>query len=150
MSQFATDSDLLDYEPQIKEFGIQEFSDLHEKTYNDIIRLLNIRWWPTTRYGRLDISVLQGSSTKLDETKLDDTQFVRAAVYHVLSHYIYPKLSTFDPAGDVFREKMSYYKSKFEEEFNLILEVGVSYDLDNSGTFSDSEKKPYYHRRLQR
>jgi hypothetical protein len=150
MSQFATDSDLKDYEPQITEFGIQEFSDLHQRTYDDIIRLLNIRWWPTTRYGRLDISVLQGSATKLEEGKLNATQFERAAVYHVLAHYIYPKLSTFDPAGDVFREKMSYYKNKFEEEFSLILQAGVEYDLDSSGTFTDSEKKPYYHRRLQR
>lgn len=150
MSQFATDADLLEYEPQIKEFGIQDFGDLHQKTYDDIIRLLNIRWWPTTRYGRLDISVITGSNTKLEEGKLQGSQFERAAVYHVLSHYIYPKLSTFDPAGDVFREKMSYYKNKFEEEFSLILQVGVAYDLDSSGTFTDSEKKPYYHNRLQR
>jgi len=150
MPQFATDSNLLEYEPQIKEFGIQEFSDLHQQTYDDIIRLLNIRWWPTTRYGKLDISVLSGSSVKLEEGKLQASQFERAAVYHVLALYIYPKLSTFDPAGDVFREKMSYYKNKFEEEFNLILQVGVNYDLDSSGTFTDSEKKPYYHRRLQR
>lgn len=150
MSQFATDADLKDYEPQILEFGIQDFSDLHQRTYDDIIRLLNIRWWPTTRYGRLDISVLQGSTTKLEQGKLNASQFERAAVYHVLAHYIYPKLSTFDPAGDVFREKMSYYKNKFEEEFSLILQAGVEYDLDSSGTFTDSEKKPYYHRRLQR
>lgn len=150
MSQFATDAVLLEYEPQIKEFGIQEFGDLHQKSYDDIVRLLNIRWWPTTRYGRLDISVITGSNTKLEEGKLQSSQFERAAAYHVLAYYIYPKLSTFDPAGDVFREKMSYYKTKFEEEFNLILQSGVNYDLDSSGTFTDSEKKPYNFRRLQR
>jgi len=147
MATFASDSDILEYEPQIKQFGIQEYNTEHEKTYDDIIRLLNIKWWPT--YERHDISVL-GGMTKLSPSRLDSSQFTRAAVYHVLAYYIYPKLSTFDPDGDIFREKMSYYKAKFEEEFDLIIRVGVHYDIDSSGTFTDSEKQTFYNGRLIR
>ena len=45
MATFATDDNLKEYEPQILEYGIQEFgSTVHEKTYDDLIRLLNIKW----------------------------------------------------------------------------------------------------------
>jgi hypothetical protein len=149
MSQFANDDNLIEYEPQIREFGIQSFSDLHEKTYDDIIRLLNIEWFPTAEYGKYDISII-GSKTKLSPSKLTTSQFTRAACYHVLAYYIYPKLSTFDPNGDAFREKMKYYKEKFREEFELILKSGVEYDVDSSGTISDSERQPFNFGRLIR
>jgi len=149
MSQFANDDNLIEYEPQIKEFGVQSFSDLHEKTYDDIIRLLNIEWFPTAEYGKYDISII-GAKTKLSPSKLTTTQFTRAACYHVLSYYIYPRLSTFAPESDTFREKMRYYKEKFREEFDLILKSGVEYDIDSSGTVSDSERQPFNFGRLIR
>ena len=149
MATFATDADILNYEPSITQYGIQEYTTEHTNTYDDIIRLLNIKWWPTAEYGRFDLSVV-GGTTKLTASKLDPSQFTRAAVYHVLAYYIYPKLSSFDPDGDVFREKMNYYKGKFEEEFQLIISVGVNYDLDNSGTFEDGEKQTFYSGRLIR
>ena len=40
--------------------------------------------------------------------------------------------------------------SLFEEEFDLILRDGVHYDLDSSGTFTDSEKQTFYRGRLVR
>ena len=39
---------------------------------------------------------------------------------------------------------------KFEEEFDLILKDGVHYDLDSSGSFTDSEKQAFYKGRLIR
>ena len=88
MAQFATDTDLLEYVPDIKKYGIQEFLTEHEKTYDDIIRLLNIKWWPTTRFSQYDVSVL-GGSAKLSPSRLNSSQFTRAAVYHVLAYHIY-------------------------------------------------------------
>ena len=151
MATFATDTDLLEYVPDIKKYGIQDWSTqgVHEKTYDDIIRLLNIKWWPTTGFSRYDISVL-GGSEKLSPSRLNSGQFTRAAVYHTLAYYIYPKLSTFEPDGDAFREQMTFYKAKFEEEFDLILKDGVHYDLDSSGTYTDSEKQSFYRGRLIR
>jgi hypothetical protein len=149
MPTFATDSDLLAYEPDITKYGIQEFDELHEQTYDDIIRLLNIRWFPKSNYDVDNISVI-GTSTKLSPSKLTPSQFTRAAVYHVLYQYVYPRLSTFDPNGDVFREKMVYYKQKFEEEFDLILRLGVEYDVNSDGTISESEKQSFHFNRLVR
>jgi len=150
MSTFANDADILEYEPDIQKYGIAQFDQLHEKSYDDIIRLLNIRWWPKADYGRNDITLPGGSNDRLSPSRLDASQFTRAAVYHVLSEYIYPRLSTFDPDGDSFREKMQYYKVKFEEEFDLILRVGVNYDLDSSGNYSETERQSFHHNRLVR
>jgi hypothetical protein len=149
MPTFATDADLLEYEPQIKQFGISEYTTEHEKTYEDIVRLLNIRWFPTTDFGRYDLTISSTTQLKLDTSKLDPSQFVRAAVYHTLAYYIYPKLSTFEET-DVFTNKRVYYKEKFEEEFDLILRAGVHYDIDSSGTYEDGEKKSFYNGRLIR
>jgi len=149
MPTFATDTNLLEYEPQIKQFGILEYTTEHEKTYEDIVRLLNIKWFPTTDFGRYNLTVSSTYTAKLDTSKLDSTQFTRAAVYHTLAYYIYPKLSTFEET-DVFTNKRVYYKEKFEEEFDLILRSGVHYDIDSSGTFEDGEKTSFYNGRLIR
>jgi len=149
MATFAADSDLLEYEPDIANYGIQQFTELHEKTYNDIIRLLRIEWWPKSDYGRFDISVLAGKP-EMNEDLVLKAQFTRAACYHIMGYYIYPRLSTFDPQGDVFREKMIYYKEKFREEFNLCLREGVKYDFDSSGTITETENDPVHFNRLIR
>ena len=132
MSTFANDTNILEYEPDIQKYGIAEFDALHEKSYDDIIRLLNIKWWPKADYGRYDITIVGTSSEKLSPSRLRT------------------RLSTFDPDGDLFREKMTYYKRAFEEEFDLILREGVSYDSDSSGDYSDSEERSFHHNRLVR
>jgi len=149
MATFAADSDLLEYEPDIASYGIQQFTELHEKTYDDIIRLLRIEWWPRADYGRYDLSVVTGRPN-MNEDLVMKPQFTRAACYHVMAYYIYPRLSTFDPQGDVFREKMAYYKEKFRDEFDLCLREGVKYDFDSSGTITDSEDDPVHFNRLVR
>lgn len=149
MATFAADSDLLEYEPDIASYGIQQFTELHEKTYDDIIRLLRIEWWPRADYGRYDLSVVTGRPN-MNEDLVLKSQFTRAACYHVLAYYIYPRLSTFDPQGDVFREKMAYYKEKFRDEFDLCLREGVKYDFDSSGAITDSEDDPVHFNRLVR
>jgi len=148
MANFAQDSDLLEYEPEITNYGIQSFADLHVKTTQDILRKLRIEWWPRATYGRYDITT--GTYTEMDNNLLTYSQFTKAAVYHVLAEYVYPRLSTFSPDGDVFREKMMYYKEKFSIEFKEILQDGVEYDYDSSGTIEDSEKQAQHFNRLVR
>jgi len=148
MAQYATDTDLQEYEPNILELGIPEFQDLHEKSYDDINRLLEIKWWPRASYRQYDIT--RGTYANINVTLLVDNQWKRAAVFHVLAHYIYPRLSTFSPEGDVYREKMEYYRAKFEEEFDLCLRQGVQYDYNADSTIEESEKQPVHFNRLVR
>lgn len=145
----STDTDVLAYEPDIHTYGIQSFADEHAKTQADILRILRIDWWPRHR-NVLDQYRTTTTSVEMDATKLTESQFTRAAVYHVLSYYILPKLSKFTPDGDVFREKMEYYRARFQEEINYILRDGPEYDFNNDGSVTDSEKQPVHYNRLVR
>lgn len=145
----STDANVLSYEPDILEYGIASFSGEHEKSRADILRILRIDWWPRHR-NVLDKYRTTATAIEMDETKLTESQFTRAAVYHVLAYYILPKLSKFTPDGDVFREKMEYYRSRFQEEINYILRDGPEYDFDGDGVVEESEKQPVHYNRLVR
>lgn len=145
----STDADVLEYEPSITQYGIQTFTDLHEKTRQDIYRLLRIDWWARQKSVVDRYSVVK-TPIEMDTTKIDDTQFTRCAVFHVLAYYILPRLSKFTPESDIFNEKMQFYKARFQEEFQLVLRDGVNYDFNDDGTVSDSEKQPVHFGRLVR
>ena len=148
MAQYATDADLQEYEPDILNLGIPTYKDLHEKSFDDINRLIEIDWWPRASYRQYDIT--RGTYANINVDLLVDSQWKRVAVYHVLAYYIYPRLSTFTPEGDVYMEKMQYYKDRFKEEFDLCLKQGVQYDYNNDSTIEESEKLPVHFNRLVR
>lgn len=144
-----TIEDVIEYYPDVTEYGIQEFETYFTKTQNDIYRLLEIRWWPVrskSDYRVTDIRIYQEMNT----AKLTDSQFTRAAVFHCLQYYILPMLTKFDPDGDRFQEQMRHYKERFEEEFDLVLRKGVEYDDDGDGIVETSEKQPVHQNRLIR
>ena len=148
MANFTTDSDLEQYEPDIKNYGIQDYSDLHTLSTADVKRDIEIEWFPRAGSNRYDITT--PNDAEFEDSLLVDSQWTRCAVYHVLGHYIYPRLSTFDPNGDVFREKMAYYRQEYRTELSKILRQGVKYDFDSSGTIERSEKRPTHFNRLVR
>lgn len=146
---FATISDIREYEPDITNYGIQNFDDALTKSQADVERYLRVNWWPTQQIGRFDITVI-GTNMEMDSSKLTDSQFTRAAVYCALGYYIYPRLSKFEPELDVFQMKMDYYKKMYAEEIDMVIRDGVEYDLDSSGDITDAEKVPQYFLRLKR
>lgn len=148
MANFSADSDLLEYEPEITNYGIQDFSDLHAKSKQDILRHLRINWWPRSTFQRYDLTA--GTYLEMNEDLITNAQFKRASVYHVLGYYIYPRLSTFSPEGDIFREKMQYYRQEYANEIDAVLKDGVEYDYNSSGTIESSEKQSTHFNRLVR
>lgn len=147
----STDNDIIEYFPDLYNYGIQDFSLDHDKTRNDIIRSLRIEWWPRQRRQTSDITIrLLNTDVEMDETLLSESQFTRAAVFHCLSYYILPKLSKFDPDGDRFDTMMKYYKSRYEEEFQLVLRDGVEYDNNDDGTIENNERVSTEYGRLVR
>jgi len=141
----STDTDVLAYEPDIHQYGIASFADEHAKTRSDILRILRIDWWPRHRniIGKYAINIID-TNLEMDDTKITESQFTKAAVFHVLAYYILPKLSKFTPEGDVFREKMEYYRARFQEEIKYVLRDGVEYDFDGDVTVEDTEKQPVH------
>jgi hypothetical protein len=150
MTTFATNTDLKEYEAQIDEYGIQDFSAMHTKTYNDILRLLRIEWWPRVSNQSPNTRYFSTASLEMEASKLTNSQFTRAAVFHVLGYYIFPALTQRGPDEDRFSIQEQYYKTRFREELDLVLQDGVEYDFDGSGTVTDSEKQAAHFNRLVR
>ena len=146
---FATINDVLEYEPQIQDYGIYDFDDALSKAQADVERHLRIHWWPTQQIGKYDITVI-GLNVEMNAALLTESQFTRATVFYALAYYIFPRLSKFEPDLDVFQIKMDYYKSRFAEEIQAVILDGVEYDIDGDDTITDVEKEPSYFLRLQR
>lgn len=145
-----TIADIQDYEPDILDYGIPDFSEEITKAQADVLRDLRIQWWPTVNHGRYDIKYLAGHELEPDEDLYTASQLTRAACYHALGFHIYPKLAKFEPETDIFERKMEFYRGEYSRELDLVLRDGVEYDLDSSGTVSDSEKEATHHLRLMR
>ena len=146
----STDSDLMVYQPEILQYGIDEFAGEHAKAEADILRKVRDEWWPKAPYTGLADSPNTGN--EMDASKLTESQFTRCAVYRVLSEYALPQLTKWNAEGDEdkFQVMMAHYKKKYEEEFNSILRDGVEYDFDGDGTVEVGEEQPFHTRRLVR
>tara|TARA_A100001201_G_scaffold41668_1_gene42658 strand:- start:3541 stop:3990 length:450 start_codon:yes stop_codon:yes gene_type:complete len=145
-----TIDDIKKYEPNILDYGIDSFEQDITEAAKDVTRDLRIRWWPSyANSGKYDISVLN-SSLEMDDGKLTASQFTRAVVYFALGYHIMPKLSSFNAESDLFERKFEFYRKEYSREFEKVVLDGVEYDLDSSGSITNSEKEPTYYRRLKR
>lgn len=149
MATFADINDVIEYEPNILDYGVPDFDDALTKAQGDVERYLRIHWWPMKQVGKYDITVI-GEFSEMNANKLTASQLTRATVYCALGYYIYPRLSKFEPDLDIFQVKMDYYKKMYAEEIDLVIRDGVEYDIDDSGTITDAERAPNYFLRLKR
>lgn len=131
--------DIKEYMPDVEDYGVQSFDDFFEKTRQDIFRRLRIDWWLARRYNQYRI-IDTAMPADMDTSRLDETQFTRTAVFHCLAYYILPQLTKWNPDGDQFEKMMSYYKERYEEEWQLVLRDGVNYDDNDDSTYSSEEK----------
>ena len=151
-----TTSDILKYQPDAFDFGISttatETINFLAQTTNDILRELRIQWFPTYKTNvYTDITVL--NTLEMDNTKINLDQFERAGVYLFLGRFFCPALSKFRPEAekDRFERMAEYYMSEYNKEWQSILEDGVEYDTDGSGTIVSNEREPLHgFRRLTR
>jgi hypothetical protein len=149
MSNYTTDADVLEYEPQIKEYGVIDFSSYHAKTTADIQRHLRIEWWPRVRR-QTGLGYFNTTDLEMTNSKLTASQFKTAAVYHVLAYYILPQLTQHTAEPDRFRMMIDFYKARFRDEFDMVLQDGIKYDWDGDGTVEASEEQPQHFNRLVR
>ena len=149
----STDADLIEYQPDILNYGIDEFTDYHDKARDDILRRLRTEWWVRGKNFKVETGSVRTTLTmEMDDTKLDETQFTKCAVYLVLCEYALPQLTKWNASGDEdkFQVMMMHYRKKYDAEFNQILQDGVRYDYDADGTVEDIEKQPFHSRRMIR
>jgi len=142
--------DVVAFEPDIENYGIQDFDADIQRAQADVFRDLRIQWWPTMQIGLYDISLLNSANSEPDEDLYTASQLTRACVYNALGFHIYPKLSRFEPDVDVFERKMEHYRNEYKRELDLVIRDGVEYDIDSSGTVTDNEREATHYLRLKR
>ena len=142
---YATLDDLLLVEPTITDYGVLDWDAELARSETEVNRILQVRWF--AQYANA-----KSPRVTFDATLLTPTQWTQATVYHAIAFHIAPKLTKFENAGaeDKFQVMMNYYSGRFEHEMDLCLRLGVEYDLDDSGTVTESEKNPSANLRLVR
>jgi len=137
---FATNTDLEKYCPEVFEQGVDTWTDELADAQTDVTNMIQYKWW-NKMYSRKNF----------DASKLTESQWTKATVYKAMADYILPKLSTFRPEGDPFREQLEFYKNRFEEEFDLQFGLGIEYDENDDGSVNeDSEVYEFDQSRLYR
>jgi len=148
-SNVIVSADVLKYQPDAYSFGLLAGDSATvfflEQTTNDIIRQLRLEWWPTYKQNiYTDITVL--NTAELVNTKINLDQFNRAGVFLFLGRFFLPALTKFRPETekDRFERMAEYYMSEYNKEFRTILEDGVEYDTDGTGSIAVAEREPLH------
>jgi hypothetical protein len=126
MANYANDSDLTNYVPDIFQHGVASFTNELTRATDTINKRLKAEWWTK-------------SQNNFDDTKLNDAQWTEVSVYVALAYFILPRLSSFRP-DDVFIEMANFYRGRYEETFRRELLTGVDYDSDGDSVYSAAEK----------
>ena len=126
MANYATDSDITDYVPDIFEHGVASFTTELTRATDTVNKRLKADWW-------------SNHPSNFDDSKLIDAQWTETTVYAALTFFILPRLSSFRE-GDIFMGMSSFYRDRYEETFRRELESGVDYDTDGDASYEDSEK----------
>ena len=136
---FATNEDLMDYAPEIFDQGVDDWTAEINRAQNDVEDQIRIRWY--NKYH---------SNNTWELSKVTESQWTRATVYRALFAHILPKLTTFRPEGDPFREQISFWKERYEEELDTQFALGIEYDTNGDGTVQDGEITEFSQTRLYR
>ena len=126
MANYATNSDLTDYVPDIFEHGVASFTNELTRATDTVNKRIKAEWWTK-------------SPTLFDDAKLRDAQWVEVTVYAALALHILPRLSSFRP-DDVFIEMAGFYRHRYEDTFRREMLTGIDYDANSDSVYSDSEK----------
>lgn len=135
----ANNTNLQEYAPEVFQQGVDDWTDELAKAQVDVTNMIQFKWW-NKFYSR----------SEFDASKLVDTQWTKTTVYQALYAYILPKLSTFRPEGDPFREQLTFYKDRFTEEWELQFGIGIQYDFEDDGTIGNEDVKQVSQNRLYR
>jgi len=145
MSTYCVDTDLLKYRSNILSFGITSWEDQRKEAFSDINRLLVARWYN-------QVASTQGIDPTLvafDPAKVQEGSLTKLECFKTLE-YAYMILMKDSPEADGFERNMSLFSKLFDTEFDTVINLGLSYDWDNSGEIDDSEQLMRAPRRLKR
>ncbi len=136
---FATNNDLINYAPEVFDQGVDDWTAELSRAETDVANQVQVKWF-NNNHNRADYA----------KSLLTESQWTVATVYRALYAHLLPKLSTFRPEGDPFREQIEFWKERFHEEMDLQFALGIQYDKNADGTVQESEVHEYKQDRLVR
>lgn len=136
---FATNTDIMEYTPDVFDAGIDDWTPELARAEQDVTDQVQIKWY-NNHYNRADF----------DKALLVETQWTRSTVYRALFAHILPKLTTFRPEGDPFREQIEFYRERYTEELETQFALGIQYDKNEDGEIDEAEVHEYKQDRLYR
>jgi len=148
ISVYTTDEDLVAIRPDILSLGGQNFVDWsakHEEAFKLINRVLIGRWYKEAAADR----GFDYRTTPFDPDKLQAADVTTLSAYKTLE-LIYIYLMTNTPKESGFERQATLFRNLYNEELRNVLAIGVSYDWDDSDTFTDAEVYDRVPRRLTR
>lgn len=145
MATYCTDADLLVYRSDILDMGVASWQDQRELAYAAINRLLIARWYNRNANDQ----GVDPYQTPFDPTLVKENELKQLECFKTLE-LAYMILMKNDPEPDGFERNMNLFARQFGNEFDTLMNSGIDYDWDESGTIDDDEKQIRSPRRLYR
>jgi hypothetical protein len=130
MANYATTSDLEEYDKEVNDQGVDSWEDQLTKATADILNLIKSAYWPQATTAPL---------STFDEANLNTEALRQLTVYWALTNYIYPFLST-DMDGDIWTKREDKYKKKYDQEWSVVKGLPL-YDWDEDDSFEEEERR---------
>lgn len=145
MANYSDDDDLVQVVPNILDFGTDDWTFLHDRAKVIIDRTLEQRWYRPEATNR---SILY-EDDPFDADLLDADQLVWLSCYKVLE-LAYQYMMKPGETEDFYERQSRYYNTRYEEELQALLSLGITYDWDADDTFDEDERISPQRRRLRR
>lgn len=142
---YCIDLDLLTYRPNILSLGVADWQTQRENAYSIINRTLESKWY---RQAAVEIGV-DYLEVAFDPTLIESGTLTRLECFKTLE-LIYMYLKKDSQQSDGFERLEEQFRKRYNEELDLILSIGITYDWDKSGSITSDEKYISSPRRLHR
>lgn len=149
MGTYCTDEDMTAIRANIMDLGVTDWLIEREQAYEDINKLIIVRWWRQAAISmgltpnvypsmavRNSVIPTGATGTAFDPTRLDTAQIKRCAVFKSLE-LAYMKLMKEGENADGFERLMDKFALEFTKAFDLEIAIGLLYDWDDDGETSD-------------
>lgn len=145
MATYCVDEDLKVYRSEIMEMGVASWEPQRSLAFADINRLLISRWYNRNAADQgVDPYV-----TPFDPTLVKEGELKQLECFKTLE-LAYMILMKDDPEPDGFERNMGLFARQYGNEFDTLMNSGIDYDWDSSGTIETDEKQVRSPRRLMR
>lgn len=132
---YCTDIDLLTYRPNILSLGVEDWENQREYAYEIINRVIESRWYRQAAE-ELNVDYLE---VVFNPELVEEGYLTRLECFKALE-LIYMYLKKDSQESDGFARLEKEFRNRYNEELDIILAMGITYDWDQSGAISYDER----------